>query len=91
MKNFLWTTFCAVLLSALLMPGLVERKLEAGDGKGILQSRCILCHDAGRIQRAEYGLDGWKSTVDRMMGKPGFGPKLSEAELQVLLDHLTSR
>jgi mono/diheme cytochrome c family protein len=67
------------------------KTLQAGNGKQILQSRCTICHDAGRIERAKFDLDGWKETVRRMEGKNGFGPMFSDAERQMLLDYLVSR
>ncbi len=90
MKKFLLTAVCLSMLGGLFMFGFTAQNLEAGDGKAILETRCTVCHGAGRIERAGHDLDGWKSTVNRMMNKGQFGPKLSDAELQALLDHLVT-
>ncbi len=90
MKKMFCTAACIGMLGTLLMLGLSVPQLKAGDGAMILQSRCTVCHGAGRIERAGHDLEGWKNTVNRMMGKANFGPQLSDAELEALLDHLTS-
>ncbi|WP_150112204.1 c-type cytochrome [Desulfonatronovibrio hydrogenovorans] len=90
MKRVLLTSICLVMLGSLFMFGLQDMKLQAGDGQAIMETRCTTCHGAGRIERAGHDLDGWKSTVDRMMGKGNFGPALSDAERQALLKYLVT-
>jgi mono/diheme cytochrome c family protein len=91
MKRLMLCALCLLMLGGIFMLGFTAQNLEAGDGEAILQSRCTVCHSTGRIERAGFDLDGWKITVDRMMSKGNFGPKLSDAELQSLLDHLVSK
>ncbi len=88
MKKTIMTSLCLAILGGLLMFGLHGNSLHAGDGQTILETRCTLCHGAGRIERASHDLDGWKSTVSRMEGKGRFGEALGDAERQSLLNHL---
>ncbi len=88
MKKVVLTSICLAMLGGLLFFGLQGNNLHAGDGQAIMETRCTVCHGAGRIERAGHDLDGWKSTVDRMMSKGRFGPALSDAERQALLNHL---
>lgn len=83
-------TALGLAMAGVLALGSGIGSLHAADGGAILQSRCIRCHQAGRIQRAEYDRDGWAGVVDRMMGKSNFGVPLSDAEREALLDHLAS-
>jgi mono/diheme cytochrome c family protein len=90
-KRLLAVLFCS-LLGGLVLPGCPERNPQAAevDGEKILQARCTVCHGAGRIERAVHDPATWQQTVDRMMGKSNFGPKLTESELQALLEHLAT-
>ena len=92
MKKRLLAVFFCALLGGLLLPGCPERNPQAAEvaGEKILQARCTVCHEAGRIERAGHDPATWRQTVDRMMGKSNFGPKLTESELQALLDHLAT-
>jgi len=88
MKKIITTFLCLAVLGGLFMFGVQGNILQAGDGQAILETRCTKCHGAGRIERAGFDRDMWEVTVDRMMGKRGFGEALSDAEYQTLLDHL---
>ncbi len=90
MKKIITTSLCLAILGGLLMFGLHGNNLHAGDGQAILETRCTVCHGSGRIERAGHGLERWKSTVSRMEGKGRFGPALSDAERQSLLDYLVT-
>lgn len=92
MKKRLWAVLFCLLLGGLLLPGCPERNPQAAevDGGKILQTRCTVCHDTGRIVRAGHDPATWRQTIDRMMGKSNFGPKLTESELQALLEHLVA-
>ncbi len=69
-------------------------KSEAGspaagalDGKSLVAERCTKCHNMDRIVAKKASADGWKTTVERMMGK---GAKLSDAEKQTVIDYLAA-
>jgi cytochrome c5 len=56
------------------------------DGKAVMESACTSCHDLGRVTSASKTMDGWTSTVDRMIGK---GAKLTDAEKTSLITYLS--
>ncbi len=56
------------------------------DGKSLVESRCTVCHNTDRIQSAHKDANGWKSTVERMVGK---GAQLTTEEQGAVIDYLT--
>jgi hypothetical protein len=90
MKKMILTILFATLMGSFLIQGVSIQAPYAGNGKEIVQARCTVCHDTGRIERAGHDRAGWQGTVDRMMGKRNFGPKLSDAEYEALIEHLVS-
>ncbi len=90
MKKMILAILFFTLMGSLLIQGLYIQTPAAGNGEEILQARCTVCHDTRRIERAGHDRAGWQSTVDRMMGKRNFGPKLSESEYEALIEHLVS-
>jgi len=56
------------------------------DGKALLEERCTTCHDLTRTISKKKTAEGWKATVERMVGK---GAVLNADEQQVLIDYLT--
>ncbi len=78
-----------LMVLAILVQGLYAGSHSGNDdGAEILQQRCTVCHDTGRIEQAGFERQVWERTVERMMGKPGFGPRLSDEERKALIDHL---
>lgn len=55
------------------------------DGKSLLEDRCTVCHDLGRVERAKKTEEEWKATVERMVEK---GAQLDEAEQELLIKYL---
>jgi len=55
------------------------------DGKSLLEARCTVCHDLGRVMRARKTEAEWKVTVSRMVGK---GAKLTQAEQEQVIQYL---
>jgi cytochrome c5 len=55
------------------------------DGQALLQDRCTRCHDLGRVEQTRKTADGWRTTVERMVGK---GADLSPEEQEVLIQYL---
>ena len=78
-----------LMVLAILVQGLYAGShSESYDGAEILQERCTVCHDTRRIERAGFERQMWERTVERMMGKPGFGSRLSDEERKALIEHL---
>jgi cytochrome c5 len=55
------------------------------DGRSLLEERCTVCHDLGRVERSKKTEEEWKATVERMVGK---GAQLDEAEQELLIKYL---
>jgi cytochrome c5 len=55
------------------------------DGQALVQERCVMCHDLGRVQQAKKTQDVWKTTVERMVGK---GAQLTQAEQDAVIAYL---
>ena len=63
-------------------------QLISGPGSTLTQARCVLCHDAGLIVGVRLNRDGWQEMVNLMLTR-GM-PPLSDSELTVILDYLTT-
>lgn len=48
-----------------------EEKSKITAGQSAFQSKCTTCHDADRSLQTNKSLAEWRSTVQRMAGKPG--------------------
>jgi len=55
------------------------------DGQSLLQERCTVCHDLGRVERSEKTEEEWRATVERMVGK---GAQLNQAEQELVIKYL---
>jgi cytochrome c5 len=56
------------------------------EGKALLEERCVSCHDLSRVENEKKTVDGWKSTVERMVKK---GAQLSSSEQEILIKYLS--
>ncbi len=90
MKKIVLIAILVAAAGSLLTLGANVGRLEAADGQTILENRCAVCHSAGRIERAGHDREAWEKTVFRMMKKGRFGPELTDAEREALLDYLVS-
>lgn len=54
-------------------------------GKSVVSSRCIACHDIGRVTNYKNDLDGWTLLVDRMVL---LGATLSDEQREQSIDYL---
>ncbi|MCF8111485.1 MAG: cytochrome c [Desulfobacteraceae bacterium] len=88
-KTILTGVFLALILTLFLQVVSV-RDLVAQNGESIAMERCTGCHGIGRVERAGHDRERWERSIKRMMGKSGFGPKLSDAEQEALIEYLLS-
>jgi cytochrome c5 len=56
-------------------------------GQTLMDERCSVCHSTSRITSAQKTLDGWTTTVERMINK---GAQLNADEKQILIDYLAA-
>jgi hypothetical protein len=80
-----------VLTLILFLQIVSVRDLVAENGDRIVVQRCTVCHTLDRVERASYDREGWQRTIQRMMSKPRFGPNLSDAEQEALIEYLVSQ
>lgn len=90
MKKTLLSGVFFVLILTLFLQIVSVRDLVAENGESIAMQRCTACHNIGRVEKASYDREGWQGTIQRMMGKSRFGPKLSDAEQDALIEYLIS-
>ncbi|HEX3049509.1 MAG TPA: hypothetical protein VHP83_02560 [Aggregatilineaceae bacterium] len=57
------------------------------DGNALVDERCTVCHDRGRIDSEDEDEAGWTAIVDRMIS---YGAQLNEAERQAVIDYLVA-
>jgi len=57
----------------------------AHPGASIVKSKCIQCHDLGRVNEYKGDHDGWGLTVDRMVL---LGVKLTDEQREQTVDYL---
>ncbi|UCH78986.1 MAG: hypothetical protein JSU81_03280 [Candidatus Coatesbacteria bacterium] len=57
------------------------------DGRELTEKKCTVCHTLDRVQKKKADLEGWKSTVNRMIGK---GAQLDAREAEAAAEYLTA-
>ena len=62
-----------------------EVALPEGEGKAIVEAKCITCHDASLITMNHLDNDAWKAMIDVMVAS---GAEVTDAEMPVLLEYL---
>mgnify|MGYP003573466787 CR=1 FL=1 len=58
---------------------------EVHKGKAIVATRCVGCHEIGRVTNAKYDREGWQKTVDRMVLS---GTQLTDEQYELVVDYL---
>lgn len=62
--------------------------LPAGAGKELVESRCTLCHDLGRVATSKRSKVEWEGTVKDMVER---GPAASPEQMQSIISYLTAQ
>jgi virginiamycin B lyase len=62
-----------------------QSELPEGNGKTIVQTKCVQCHDAGRVTRAGYNEKGWLNAINMMQN---VGATLSKDQITELTKYL---
>ncbi len=68
-------------------PSAEDSGATASEGAVLLEDRCTLCHDLGRVEGASKTREEWDANVARMVSK---GANLTEDERTVLAEYLTA-
>ena len=62
--------------------------LPSGDGKDLVESRCRVCHDLGRVVTARRSRAEWERITKNMMGR---GPTATPEQIQTMVFYLTAQ
>lgn len=62
-----------------------EVRLPAGPGRDLVETRCALCHDLGRVVSIPRKKAEWESVTRNMIGR---GPQTTPAQVQTMIDYL---
>jgi len=63
-----------------------KSELPEGDGRKILESSCVGCHDLSVVTQAKHSKSDWQDVVGRMIGN---GAPVDAAQVPTLLDYLS--
>src|SRR5580658_6455829 len=74
----------AVALATLSMA--VPQELPEGEGKKLLEERCVSCHSLKPVVSLKQSQDTWRKLVIKMLG---YGARLNGKEVDVATDYLT--
>ena len=87
-RAVLGTTVLIVLLGLVLAACGSAEEPRSGerDGKALVEERCTICHGLETVTGATKSLDGWTSTVERMIGK---GAQLNDVEKAAVIEYLS--
>src|SRR5207247_1164472 len=59
--------------------------LPEGEGKALVETRCVGCHDLSNVTRSAYTRVEWLDNVHKMRN---VGAKVSDAEMQTIVGYL---
>ena len=62
-------------------------KLPEGSGQQLVQTRCAMCHDLGRVVSIPRKKEEWASITRNMLGR---GPQTSPEQVQTITDYLAT-
>ncbi len=82
---FLWNISRAVVL--VFLPALLWSQLPEGAGREETEKLCSDCHELARSISLRQNRDGWKATINKMIG---LGAKGSEQEFSAVIDYLSA-
>lgn len=64
----------------------VAQELPKGEGKRLLEERCVSCHGLKTVVSLKQSHDAWKELVVKMRG---YGAQLDDKEADITTDYLT--
>ncbi len=65
------------------MTALRAAELPAGPGRALVQGRCVLCHDLGRVVSVRRTLTDWQRYTENMIVRAGISETPGNLELMV--------
>jgi competence protein ComEA len=70
-----------------IVPGMLRAQLPAGAGREEMQRVCSNCHELERSVSLRQDRDGWKTTINKMIG---LGAQGTEQEFAATLEYLAA-
>lgn len=81
------TAICLVLTAAFASLLMAEpQELPEGEGKKLLEERCVGCHSLKPVVNLKQSRDAWKKLVVKMVG---YGAQLDDKQVDVATEYLT--
>jgi competence protein ComEA len=75
-------------VGALLLPfGIAQAQLPPGPGREETEKMCSSCHELARSISLRQDRDGWKATINKMLG---LGAEGTEQEITLVVDYLAT-
>jgi cytochrome c5 len=62
--------------------------LPEGDGKQLVQTRCAMCHDIGRVVTVRRSREDWERITKNMTER---GPQATSQQVQTIVSYLTAK
>jgi len=81
------STRIALIAALAIAPGMLRAQLPAGPGREEMQKVCSSCHELERSVSLRQDRDGWKTTINKMIG---LGAQGSEQEFAATLEYLAA-
>src|SRR6184192_4266111 len=76
----------AVAFTPLLAANALLAQLPDGVGRTLVETRCTGCHELSHLTRSAYTRTEWLDNVHKMRN---VGAKISDAEMETIVDYLT--
>jgi mono/diheme cytochrome c family protein len=74
-----------IIITAAVVAFSAVQGFPDGDGKKLIEDRCVSCHGPDQIVTKKVSSDEWKKVVDRMVG---YGANLDDKETKTAVDYL---
>src|SRR5215813_13447394 len=81
------STKIAFIFALAITPAMLRAQLPAGTGREEMQEVCSTCHELERSVSLRQDRDGWKTTINKMIG---LGAQGTEQEFSVTLEYLAA-
>ena len=81
------STRIALVCTFAIVPGMLRAQLPPGPGRDEMQKVCSNCHELERSVSLRQDRDGWKTTINKMIG---LGAPGTEQEFAATLEYLAA-
>ena len=82
----MWNALTIALLGGVLAFASTPQQLPEGDGKKLIEDRCVSCHSLDPVVSRKSNHDEWQRLVVKMVG---YGSQLDDKEVDLVVEYLT--